>query len=281
MNRPDICKARNHHEYLKKLFEHSKSTNSSFSHAYCARKLALSPSYLKNIFSGVRNLNLEFVTTVATVFKMNTFERKYFTVLVVRDQVDEKETRVYFEQVMGGLRGERIQLKEKKIFSSNPADEGLLRDSFLHLLHSIAQTKNFRLDPQWIKSCISNPTVTEEQIVSGYRTLLEKGFIVERNQRYFAVRDFVSCPDSYDLETFKIYRVGLSEVDRALENVYLYRSCGFMLSQLVVNERDSERILEAFNHFRETAMKIANKSKNPDRVIGISNNYLTLAKEKG
>jgi uncharacterized protein (TIGR02147 family) len=277
-NRPDLCEAKNHHSYLKELFDYTKKKNPVFSHAFCAKKIGVSSSYLKNVFSGRRHLNIEWVAKIAAIFRLTAFERRLLTVMLVRDQITEKDTRTYFDGVIGVLKAEKIQLKNNPIFKKSPESDKTINNALSNLLHSVAQLTEFRPDPLWVKSCLSDSEITPEQITSGFQELLERGQIEKRDGKYFVQPVHGSSPDPYNLDTFKVYREGLKIVDHALENILDYKTCGFMMSQLVVNREDADRILEAFNRFREEAMEIERNSKNPDRVIGVSNNYLTLAR---
>jgi uncharacterized protein (TIGR02147 family) len=276
--RPDICQAKNHQIFLKASFDFIKSKNPKISHGYCAKKLSVASSYLKNVFSGRRSLSLELVAKTATLFRLSAFERRFLTVMLIRDQVMEKDTRTYFDGVLGILRAETIQLKNNPVFKVSKEAEGPLRDPILNLLHSLVQMEGFRPDPHWIRSCTSNPNISDLQITSGYEELLRQGFLEKKNNKYVVTKEYISSPDPYNLETFRIYRAGLQEVDWALENVVLYKNCGFLMSHLLVNESDADRVLKAFNRFREEALEIEKNSVKPDRVIGISNNYLTLAR---
>lgn len=277
--RPDITQATDHQRYLSDLFKHLKSKNKAFSHAYFAKRLSVAPSYLKNIFSKRRVLNLELVGGLAALFRLSAFETQFLTVLVVRDHIIEKDIRNYFEGVLGSLRFESRHLKKGPIFEvQNESPDLLDEDPVLHLLHSFVKIKDFRPEADWVRACLSNSNITNEQITIGYKKLLKKGFLEEKEGRYIVKEDFIFTGNAFDFNSSKTHRSSMHEVDQALENVLPFKPYGFASGHFIVNKEGASQISKAFYDFYREAMEIEKKCSNPDRVIGVSNSFLTLAR---
>jgi uncharacterized protein (TIGR02147 family) len=119
--KPDIYAYADYREYLKDLYAFLKKENRRFSHRYIASKVqATSAGWFSDVISGRINLTSNYVSRLATVFKLTNSETEYFRALVSCNQTKNlEEKNRYLELLMANRKtGATIVSKERFMYYS-------------------------------------------------------------------------------------------------------------------------------------------------------------------
>lgn len=154
----------------------------------------------------------------------------------------------------------------------------LLFKSWLPMvIHSLAKTKGFTPDPQWIKEKLRDKTIPEQAIEDVLNELIKSQSIVEENGGWKPGQFVHRHPDDFNNDQFKIYKVGQLKAAAVADQVNNYNpSHSHMLSICVPFEKENE-ILNMFSRFRDQLIEISKSCEQGDTVMFISNNVFTMA----
>jgi len=99
---PIIFKYNDCRKYLKDLFEFRKKVNRHFTYRLFSKKAGLvSPSALKEVIEGKKNLTHKSILQFAIGFDLNKGETEYFTHLVYFNQAKtEKEKNQFYRELL-------------------------------------------------------------------------------------------------------------------------------------------------------------------------------------
>jgi uncharacterized protein (TIGR02147 family) len=276
---PVIYEYKNHRSYIRSIFLFKKKNIPAFSYSYCAKKMKVSSGYLKNVFTGRRDLGLDYVSVFSKTFGLSGDEKRYLTVMIICDQSKDAELRDYFQGVLATLRARALEFRNQSYFNQPNTTEKTLSDVTDHLVLSLVKLKGFKPDEDWIGKRICSPKkLTQKEIERSLENLKKRSLIVLEMGEYRVLDDCLSSPDPYDPDSFKIYRTGLKQIDQALEQISDYKSCNFFMANLTIDENQERKALEIFNRCRDELMALEKQSSNPEKILAISNNLITLAR---
>src|SRR6266436_101875 len=89
----------NYRTYLKAVYESSKAMDKKFSYRYFSRLIGFqSPSFLKHVIEGKRNLSLVSIEKFVLAFKLNKEQAHFFKNLVFLNQGTTVEERHRFSE---------------------------------------------------------------------------------------------------------------------------------------------------------------------------------------
>lgn len=94
--------------FLNDRFEQLKKRKKNFSLRYCAKRLGSAHSYLPFILSGKRKIGLTRISNFAELFLMTGPEREYFTLLVLRELVEDSGAASYLDKLLESVRNEHL-----------------------------------------------------------------------------------------------------------------------------------------------------------------------------
>lgn len=138
--------------YLKDLLKAEKARNRYFSFRYFSRVAGLSsPSYLKMVMDGKRNLSPSSIHQFAKAFKLGRKETAYFEALVLFNQArTEKEKDLYFERLSALRPTGNLHGLEKDQY------EYYTHKHFV-IIREMVALPHFQDDPAWIAGRLSPP----------------------------------------------------------------------------------------------------------------------------
>ncbi len=90
--------------FLKDLYQYEKKYNKEVSLDKFVSKLNMSSSALRHIISGSRNLTIESLHNIASVFLFSYNEREYFEALTLWNQSKSAEEKAYYSERMGQIK---------------------------------------------------------------------------------------------------------------------------------------------------------------------------------
>ncbi len=132
-------------EYLNDWFDAKKSENKRFSHRMFSRLMdQKSPSFLKDIVHGRRNLTQEQQERCYKVLKLNAEERRYFNDMVLLDHSDDPNERDRsFERIAAARRLNGARKIEGESYR-------YLSRWYCPAIRELGQRPDFKATPEWV-----------------------------------------------------------------------------------------------------------------------------------
>lgn len=266
--------------FLKARFGVLKESKRNFSHAYCAKKLGSTSSYLKHALEGRRKIGLSRVSKIAELFNLDDFETQYFTVMVIRELTKDAKTRNYLAQVLQRLKFEKHSMGE--VFSVQQASEATtvpLANWLYGTLLELMSFSDFKDDDDWILSkLVDGSSLTNREVRAAIDDMIAKKIIQKKGSSLEIIQETLSVPNPFDANGFKVYRGIVRKTWEVLASPADYAKNHFLELIMAVSADDELAIFRAAEEFRDRVLKIAQKTKNPSRVLVLSNNLFNLVR---
>lgn len=197
-------------------FEYLKRTNPKFSARFFAKAARIaSPSYYNLVVKGQRRLSRDYAERFADGLKLSGKLRDYFLMLVELEHTQKPQERARILE-------RALRLRESGVSEAKQmtADHLRIISDMLNLkLYLLAQSKNFRLDTEWIAGEFGG-TLTDEDIAKRVEILFKSGlWVQEPNGRVKTVAPMLLASDRrYEIDLFKTHESLLQEAMTALRN---------------------------------------------------------------
>jgi uncharacterized protein (TIGR02147 family) len=158
---------------LKGWYESKKSLNSSFSYRLVSRLMGQkSPSFLRDIVNGDRNLNSQQAQQFADLMKLGPEENVFFLDLFLLEHApSHAERQLAFERITAKqrLKGARRIEGDAYEYVSN---------WYFTAIRELAQSEHFRFDPVWISQHLC-PSISVTQASDALQVLSELGVLTQ------------------------------------------------------------------------------------------------------
>jgi len=262
---PSIFEYDNYRLFLQDFYQAKKANKKSFSFRSFAKKAGFnSPSFLKLVMDGKRNLSWESIEKFTQALILNKEEATYYKDLVGFNQaktVDEKQ-----------------QFAKKIVYSKafrklRPLDKAQYQywSRWYHVvIREMVGLNSFREDPEWIAQKLC-PPVTLEEAESSLKLLLELGFItrnysgklVQTETDIFSGDGVVSS----SIEQFhrEMIQKGSEALDRIKWNQRQISTVTFTLS-----ETGAEKAKKMLEKFRNELIVLSNEEKQATSVYQVN-----------
>lgn len=213
---PDIFGYTDHRAYLGDWFEAKKRANRRYSHRMFARRAGQkSPSLLKSIIDGSRNLTDDTTEAFLLALDLSADEARFFRDLVALDAAKTDEAR---NEAWSRMSAQRRFREARRVEGASFA---YLSDWYVPAIRELATTTAFRADPAWIAATLV-PAITKTQAKHALGVLRDLGMIVDRDDGGVDVVDgsIVTAPEVTGLAVHNYHR-GMAE--RAREAVTTFQ----------------------------------------------------------
>jgi uncharacterized protein (TIGR02147 family) len=265
--------------FLKARFQALKASKPQFSFAYCARKIGSTKSYLMHVLEGRKKIGASRISKIAALFELDEFETRYFTLQVLRELVSDQKTREYLALVLGKLRFERVSLGKVGDLATELASEFPLSHWLYGALIELMAFPDFRDDEKWVLSKLADgPKLSAGEVRSALDELIRQGIIEKRGKRFVVVKSTMSVPNAFNPESFKMYRGFVQKAWDVLGDVGSYGSCHFLEYITAVTPEGEKELLLAAEEFRDKVVAISEKTRDPSRIVMVSNNVFGLVR---
>lgn len=154
---PDLYTYLDYRQFLRDWFEAKKAADPAFSHrAFARRAKVASPSLLKAVIDGKRNLTPGTTDAFADAVGLGLEESEFFGVLVHFAQAETLEDR--------NRAWERVRAVRRFREARHLADEGIqyLSCWYYPAIRELAGCDGFQSDPEWIAATL-RPTIPAEE----------------------------------------------------------------------------------------------------------------------
>lgn len=175
---PPIHEYDNYRKYLGDFYAEKKAGPRGFSYEIFSRLAGLkSANYMKLVIDGKRNLTVTNIHLVARALKLTLLETRYFEALVLHNQAKQNHERAYYQtrirelkQNTGEVQVKRVRIEELIAAYYYPAVVVCLHELPIADATQVIQKKT---------------GLNEIQIETALKALRSKGFILEKDGRFF------------------------------------------------------------------------------------------------
>lgn len=275
--RPQITSFKDYRFYLKELFAWFKQNKKNFSYEYSAQKLGTSKSYLKQVVDQRIHVDLNRATPISKLFGMNAFEKQYFIVLIIQNQIRDAELKAHFSGVL-----ERLCMNEKvqdlKDYRARIKKDGVqLQDWLSQTIGAMTNFSDFQIDAGWLRKKLGG-LVSEKDIKDTVEQMKKSKMIRMEGNRYKESSSHHS-PDPFEIDSQRRYIHGaLKTIDILSNDFEKHRPGLFFNGALAIAAADYDKVMAAYYKFTQEMIAISESASSPDRVIYISNNIFHVVK---
>ncbi len=210
----DVTTYLDYRKYLGEWFDAQKGADNRYSHRLFARKAGVrSPSLLKEVIAGRRNLTSLTVEGFLLALRLTGEDADFFRALVQLDQAStHAEKNTAWTQVAACRRFREARRAEVDFFR-------YLSTWYYPAIREMALCKDFRADPEWIAGRLV-PGIRVEEAQQALDTLFELGMLVREGESVSAVDTSVATPHEVAwLVASNYHREMLGRATQALETV--------------------------------------------------------------
>lgn len=266
----------NYRDFLKDFYTRSKAESSKFSFRYFSREAGFqSPSFLKQVMEGKRNLSEDGIEKFSKALKLNKEEKHFFKNLVLLNQattVDERHLHA------------RELLRSRTFKKLNPIRESQLRylsEWYYIPIREMVSLPAFREDPVWIAQHL-RPSITPEEAQGALAELLKLGLLLRGpDGRLVQADKDIFVPDQI---TSSFLAHGHRElIKKASESIDLIPSAQREISAVTIklSAESFKKIKEIIQNFRNDIRAEAARDEHPDAVYQFTLQVFPLAETKG
>jgi uncharacterized protein (TIGR02147 family) len=264
-SKPRIFEYANYRDFLRDYYEGMKESAPLFSFRRFAEDAGFnSPSVLKLVIDGKRNLSHDSVEKFARALKLNRDEAKFFTSLVLLNQATSTdEKRYYAEQLLQSR-------KYKKLNPLKPAQFDYFTHWYYVAIRELVATRGFKEDPEWIARKL-RPAISPAQARTALAALEELGLLKrDENGKLVQSDRLLSTTDEVDSASVAEYHREM--IRKGAESIDEFRGKDREISAATVSvdEKTAKQMKELVQRFRKELLAIAVNCKESTGVYQIN-----------
>lgn len=185
---PDLYSYLSYRDYLNDWFAARKAADKRYSHRLFARRAGVSsPSLLKEVISGRRNLTPATLEGFIDALGLGEDDASFFGALVQLDQAaTDEERNTAWEQVASS----------RRFRSARPIEGATVRylsNWYCPAIRELALCPGFQDDPEWVRQQLQ-PTITKAEARQALETLFQLGLLERVDDQVRAVDVSLATP---------------------------------------------------------------------------------------
>ncbi len=247
--------------FLKDYYTFRKKRNRHFSYRYFAQKTGVSPSVLKDIISGRRNLTLPVMQKYASAMGLSSRETGYFEVLVrfvnSRKSIEKNE---YFTEM--------IRLRGRAGIKFLGEDHYDFFSKWYHsVIRELVTLPDFRENPEWIAKRLK-PSITPVQVKKSLELLLKIGILIRDKNGRLIQKDSVISSE-YEMASAALRNFHSQMVELANEAIEGAPREHREISSVTLglSEKCFNRIKERIRIFKEEILNMVIEDKSDSETV--------------
>ena len=171
---PVIFQYSDYRKYLKDLFEFRRKLNRQFTHRFFSKKAGFgSPSILKEVADGKKNLTDQSARQFAVGFDLNKAETEFFLHLVLFNQAGSEGEKNKAYQLLSKFQ----QVRHGRVLTAS--QYRYYSDWFNGAIRELAGLPGFKEDPEWIAGRLT-PSITPAEAKRSVELLVELGLLIRQ-----------------------------------------------------------------------------------------------------
>lgn len=252
-------------EYMRAYYDAGKEHVKAFSYRYLARKAGFgSPSFIKLVLDGVRNLSEDGARKVSKAFEHDKDEASYFAALVEFEQAaGAREKNDAFERVAAARGYRNARRIDFDMF------EYLSRWYYPAVREMVARV-DFVEDPEWIASRLV-PRVEVAEVRKALEVIERLG-LLGRDERGALVRHEPTVTTGPEVGSLAVGNIHRQMLERAADSIELFPSPARDVSALTLCV-SKERVVELkqrLRSFREVILSVCAQEDEPEIVYQLN-----------
>ena len=260
---PEIYNYLDYRRYLKDWYAARKAADPRFSHrAFVRRTGQRSPSFLKDLIEGRRNLTASALTGFCRAMKLSAAEEAFFIALVHLDQAANPDEKNHAWQRISATR------RFREAHRVEGAGMKIISNWYYSAVRELTYRPDFVAEPAWIARQL-RPRITIAQARAALSLLLEVGLLVQHDHGRVESRD-VSLVTPHQVAGLAAHNYHLGMLDRAREAITNFRphERHFCSVTVAVPQRLLPEIRRELDAVQERLLDLCNASdEDADQVI--------------
>jgi len=267
---PNIFEYYDYRQFLKDLINFEKQRSSVFSNRYIVQKAGFkSPTALKHVVDGKRNLSLESANKFASALKIEGIKRHYFLTLVLFNQTDSLgEREKYLNELIELKCSENPSLLEEDKFD-------VLSKWYILAIREIIELPDFRNSMKWI-SRILNPQITMQEAADALQILRKNGLVDKINGRLCQVERAWETDDR--VRSVKVIDYHRQMIQLGAESITRFpiEERDISGTTLRISREDVQNVKMLLKEFRRKILSLAVNSPNSDQIYQFNIQFFPL-----
>lgn len=267
---PNIFEYYDYRLYLKDLVEHERVRNPVFSNRYIVQKAGFkSPTALKHVVDGRRNLSLESANKFATALKIEGIRRHYFLTLVLFNQTESlAEREKYLKELVELKSSENPKLLQEAKYE--------VLSKWYHLaIREIVDLPDFKNSVKWI-SRILTPQITMQDAADSIDLLKKLGLIQKSDGRYKQSESLLETDER--VRSVKVAEYHRQMIKLGADSITTFPSEQRDISgtTLRISRQDVHNIKVLLKEFRKKLLNLAAHSTDADQIYQLNFQFFPL-----
>lgn len=267
MTSKDLVDVFNYLDYRAFLrdFYQSKKERQGLSYRALARLIGIkSPSYLKHVLDGDRNLSPEMAFQFAKGLGLDGDAVEYFATLVEFNQARTVEARLKAHQQLTSFK------RHGELFRLEAEHAQYHATWYLPAIRELCARADFRDDPKWIANRL-RPKVSEADIERGLRTLFELGLLIRKPDGKIGQGEALisTGPESEAMNVVAYHKtmmtMAMSSIDR-----FGRKDRDISSLTLCLDAEGLSEIKRRLQRFRRELLELSETAKVPKQVVQIN-----------
>lgn len=215
MEQPKIESYLNYREFLSDFFEYKKNLNKNYSYRSFTMKAGLSsPSHLKMVIDGKRNLSDKSLSKIVKGFSFNSKTAEFLEAMVKFNQADDNQNRSnYFSRLI------ELRSKSSSLHKLENNSFKFLSNWYTVAIYVLVGTPDFVNDADWIQYKLNNK-VSLSNINKSLEIMLDLSLIKFMGDKLVQSNGALSAgDDTKDIAVYDYHKQMLNLATEALDNV--------------------------------------------------------------
>ena len=269
--KPDIFEHLDYRAYLRAFYEAGKANTRVMSFRYLARRSGFSsPSYLRYVMYGERNLGQQSVEQLAEALDLNSKETEFFRLLVRFNQSEDAvEKSDIFEKVTSLRRFRKARRIDGALFE-------YLSHWYCPAIREMAARPDFETTPEWIASKLL-PPIRPSQAKKALKVLFELGLLKQEEDGSVS-RGEPTLSTEHEVRSLAIGNYHRQMLERAAESITLiprdYRDLAAMT--VCISQETISELKKRVHRFREQLLDLCDRDDSPEVVFQINTQLFPL-----
>lgn len=271
---PDVFYYLDYRAFLRDLYAHKKAEGRGFSYRSFARRAKLgSPSFLKLVIEGQRNLSLEMAGRFANALGLVGDAADYFRVLVELNQAEDSTTRDSAYDRLTAFRGYRNAQRLDAAHAEYHAHW------YLPAIRELATRPDFDADPAWVAERM-RPAITVTEAKKALEVLLELGLLVRREDGRVTQGEAVltTGAETRGVHIFRYHRAMIGRASASLDEIPGAER-DISAVTLCLGPAGMEKLKEKVRAFRREIIQLATQEKRARDVVQVNVQIFPLSGE--
>lgn len=256
VKRPKISSYQDYRILLKDFATYLKSNDLRYSLEFISRKIGISHSFLKQIITRKKHINLNKIPKIFQILNLSLEEQQFFTYLVCSNQIHSKEVKIWFDRSIEILKDNLEQNDRGDKMKNNFVDPNLFSRSLKPIIYVMCSLPGFQADPDWIRSQLRDKSISKNEIKICLDELIKSGSLkLDENGNWISTGLALSRPEAAG-EFGSIVSNALYRGLNASQNLVTFKPANHNILTLTLTDGDFGKIEKILGSTRDQLLDL-------------------------